>query len=452
MISDPATEGAGRNIETDIETESLTTPPPWQQDAAIAAQQKRSVRLLITAQVFGSFGMGASASVGVLLTESVIADESLAGIARTALTLGAALLGVPLAYLAARRGRRVSLTAGWGLGAIGAVSLIFAAVLSNAALVVAGMLLFGAGTAAGLQTRFSSTDLALPTRRARTLSFVVWAGMFGSVLGPNLGLPGEWLADVIGLPPLAGAFVIAAVLLAIGALILFIFLRPDPLLTSQAHHAAHLASEGRAPAVKRSFGQVLRTVWSIPTARFALAAVVFSHVSMVALMTMTPVHMQHNGAEISFIGITISVHVLGMFAFAPLVGIATDRFGPTRVIVTGQIIFVGSAVAALIIGEHSQNMMITLFLLGLGWSCGTVPGSIMVSGSVPSEIRVPTQGVVDTLMNGVAALAAFISGPVYVAIGFTGLSFGVIGIAAVIIASALTLPRAVWKTRRFAGA
>lgn len=424
---------------------------PWQFEPAIVALQKRSVRLIVIAQVFGSFGVGASASVGVLLTEDVIANEALAGVARTALTLGAAILGVPLAYLATRRGRRISLGAGWGLGALGAVVLILAAVLRSPALVVGGMLLFGAGTAAGLQTRFSATDLAVPGHRGRTLSMVVWAGMFGAVLGPNLGVPGELVAATLGLPRLAGAFVIAAVMLAAASVFLLIFLRPDPLLTAQARQEARAAATlGATVKARTSFGHVLAMIWRIPAARFALAAVVISHVSMVALMTMTPVHMDHNGAGLTFIGITISAHVLGMFAFAPLVGMASDRFGPTAIITAGQLVFVGSAIAALVVGEHSAMMMPSLFLLGLGWSCGTVPGSILVSSSVPPEIRVPAQGVVDTLMNGVAAGAAFLSGSVYVAIGFGGLSWGVVALALLLIIMGATLPRSVWAIRRSA--
>ena len=419
---------------------------PWQSTPAIIAQQRRAVRLLIFAQIFGSFGMGASASVGVLLVESVIDSEALAGLARTSLTLGAALLGVPLAYLAANKGRRISLSVGWLLGAMGSASLILAAIASNPVLVIAGMTLFGAGTAAGLQTRFSATDLALPARRGRTLSIVVWSSMFGSVLGPNLGVPGEYVARWLGLPPLAGAFVIAATMLLIAGLILFVWLRPDPLLTAQSHQAVVVGNPG---AKKRgSFPLVLSTIWKLPVARFALIAVVVSHVSMVSLMTMTPVHMQHNGASISIIGITISIHVLGMFAFAPIVGYASDKLGPTTVIIGGQVIFVGSALTVILLGQDTIHMMVTLFLLGLGWSCGTVPGSILVSSSVPPEIRVPTQGVVDTLMNSIAALAAFASGPAFVLLGFEGLAAGVVILAALVGAVAFTLPRSVWRPVR----
>lgn len=421
-------------------------PATWQALPEIARVQRRSVRLIVAAQILGSFGVGASASVGVLLTEHVIDNEALAGVARTALTLGAAISAIPLAYLATHRGRRGALAVGWGLGAIGAGTLVLAGIFMNVALVVAGMLLFGVGTAAGMQTRFAATDLATPATRGRTLSLVVWFGTFGAVIGPNLGVPGELLAHAIGLPPLSGAFVIAGLLMVVASVLLLVLLRPDPLLTAEGYEAGRGAPDVRRARV--TFGHVVRVIWRIPIARFALAAVVISHVSMVALMTMTPVHMEHNQATISFIGLTISVHVLGMFAFAPLVGLASDRFGPITVIVAGQVIFIASAAVALVVGEHSQMMMPTLFLLGLGWSCGTVPGSVLMTSSVPVDVRVPAQGVVDTLMNGIAATAAFLSGPIYVAIGFGGLSWGVAILSVLMIVLSLTLSRAAWRVRR----
>lgn len=423
------------------------TETPWQGRPEIIAQQRRTVWLLIAAQVFGSFGMGASASVGVLLVESVVPTEALAGLARTSLTLGAALFGVPLAYLAFRRGRRISLSVAWLLGACGATILILASVLSDTVLVIIGMTLFGAGTAAGLQTRFSAADLAIPARRGRTLSLIVWCGTLGSVAGPNLGVPGEWVAARLDLPPMAGAFVIAAAMLLIAATILFVLLRPDPLLTAAAFEGLPTPVTTKARR-KGSFPLVMKTVWSIPVARFALIALVLSHMSMVALMTMTPVHMQHHGSSITVIGLTISVHVLGMFALSPLVGYASDRLGAPTVIVVGQLIFLGSAATVLMLGEEVLHMMVSLFLLGLGWSCGTIPGSVLLSSSVPPGIRTQTQGVVDTLMNAIAAAAAFSAGPVFVMLGFSGLAGAVAVLACVVIGAAALLPRAAWTMHR----
>lgn len=419
---------------------ATTASEPWQADPAIVAQQRRAVRLLVIAQIFGSFGMGASASVGVLLVQDVIANEALAGLARTSLTLGAALLGVPLALIAARGGRRVSLGLGWTLGALGAIALILSAVTSSIPLVIGGMTLFGAGTAAGLQTRFSSTDLALPQRRGRTLAMVVWTGTLGSVVGPNLGVPGAIVADWLGLPELAGAFVIAGVMQAVAAVVLFVGLRPDPLLTAQRRQDAENGTAPGTPRRRMSAGAVLGAIWSRPAARFAFLSVVISHVSMVALMTMTPVHMDHEGATLTFIGVTISIHVLGMFALSPVVGWASDKLGPVTVILIGQLIFAASATVAIGIGYEWYSITSSLFLLGLGWSCGTVPGAVLLSSSVPPEVRTQSQGTVDTTMNLIAAAAAFSAGPVFGLVGFGGLAVAVLLLSAVGIALSMMLP------------
>ncbi|MBM9466995.1 MFS transporter [Nakamurella leprariae] len=411
-------------------------PPGWQLDPAVVAVQRRTVRLLMLTQTFGSFGMGASASVGVLLVEDIVADEALAGLARTCLTLGAAALAIPLAALAVRRGRRISLGLAWVIGAVGAALLILAALTDSVALVVIGMALFGSGTAAGLQARFCAADLAVPARRGQTLSLVVWIGTLGSVVGPNLGIPGAWVSSILGLPELAGTFVIAATMLGLAALVTLVFLRPDPLRIAQSH-VHHPAGTGQPSHTRSSLRHTLSVIWALPTARFALIAVVLSHTSMVSLMTMTPVHMDHSGSTITLVGLTISIHVIGMFAFAPLVGRASDRWGPVPVIVAGQIMFVLAAGAAIAAGPHWSPTALSLFLLGTGWSCGTVPGSVMLSSSVPSEIRTHTQGVVDASMNGVAALAALVAGPTYALVGFAGLGVMVLALAAVVLLAAV---------------
>jgi len=423
---------------------------PWQAAPDVVAHQRRSVRLLIIAQIFGSFGMGASASVGVLLVQQVIADEALAGAARSALTLGAALLGVPLALIAGRGGRRVSLGLGWFLGAVGAASLVVAAVLSSIPLVIAGMILFGAGTAAGLQTRFSATDLALPAHRGRTLAMVVWTGTLGSVVGPNLGVPGAAVSALLGLPELAGAFLIAAVMLTLAGAILFFGLRPDPLLLAQRMQGLDSPTGPGTSRKRISFRFALATIWRLPRARFAFLAVVLSHMSMVALMTMTPVHMNHEGASLTFIGLTISVHVLGMFALSPVVGWASDRMGPVPVILIGQAIFAGSAVIAITLSFDWLSITSTLFLLGLGWSCATVPGSVLLSASVPPEVRTQTQGTVDTVMNLIAAGAALAAGPVFEFLGYPGLAMGVLLLALTVVTLTQALPADArrWTLRR----
>src|SRR5690606_27003461 len=177
-----------------------TTTIDWRHHPETVRKQRRTARALMIVQVLGSFGMGAGPSVGILLAEEVTGSEVLAGIARTSTTFGAAVFGVLLAVVAVRAGRRLSLTIGLGAATFGAIILTAASVYNNPALMIGGMLLFGAANAVMLQTRFAATDLATPERSGRALSNVVWLGTLGAVLGPNLGGSGRIVSEWLGMP------------------------------------------------------------------------------------------------------------------------------------------------------------------------------------------------------------------------------------------------------------
>ena len=411
--------------------------PPWQDGPAVKAAQGRVLRVLLVAQVVGSFGTGSTIAVGSLLTTSIIDGAGFAGVSPTCMTLGAALFGVPMGVLAARSGRRRALGLGWLTASAGSLLVVGAAVTESPLLLVAGLLMVGSGTATTLQSRFAGTDLSAPGRRGSTLSLMVWSGTLGAVLGPNLGAPGELIESALDLPVYSGSFIISLTMFAAAGVIVLLCLRPDPLEITRTHSGMPVRVAG-APRVGGGVGAALRTIWTTPHARFALLAVIASHVSMVSLMTMTPVHMLHRGETVSLIGLTISMHVLGMFALSPLVGMATDRFGPVRVIVVSQLLFLTTTAVVHLGGHGSVSMVLALFLLGLAWSCGTVPGAILLSDSVPATTRSTAQGVLDTSMNAIAAVAALSAGPIYSAIGFGGLSLLVIVIA---IPLATMLPR-----------
>lgn len=402
----------------------------WQAEPEVVRVQRRTVRMLICAQIIGGVGIGAGASMGALLAEAVTNSESMAGLARTSSTLGAALVAIPLALLASRRGRRISLGSGWLLAAVGGVALVLSAALGSVIVLIIGMLMFGSGTATNMQSRYAATDIAMPARRAGTLSLVVWSTTIGAVLGPNLSGPGKAVAEALGLPVLAGAFVISAVVLAGGAVLMLAFMRPDPLLLARRHTPAAVTAPGTSPP-KRNMRAALTAISSSTIARFALVAVVLGHTVMAAVMTMTPVHMFHHGASLEIVGMTISVHVLGMYAFSPLVGRLADNWGRVPVIVSGQGLFIFSAVLAGLSGSSTVLVTAGLLMLGLGWSCTLVAGSALLVESVPDYIRTSVQGTSDMLMNVSAAIAAGISGPLQTAWGFGGLN---------VVAAALTLP------------
>lgn len=389
--------------------------------------QARVVRVLAAGQVLGGLGTGAALGLGALLVADVAGSPAWSGMAATAGTFGAALLSVPLATLARRRGRRVSLTTGALVAVLGSLTVVAAAVADALALLLLGILLVGAATALNLQARFAATDLAAPTTRARDLSLVVWATTVGAVVGPNLYEPGEALAGALGLPPLAGGFVIAAAAQTLGALVYVAGLRPDPLLLAAADEATRTPAGG-APAPAAGGLRVLR---GSTAARRAVLTVALSHAVMVALMSMTPVHLTGHGATLTAVGVTISLHVAGMFALSPVFGYLADRWGRRPVVLTGQALLLASLLLVLVGSASHVVVVVALVLLGLGWSASTVAGSALVVTAVEPPQRPQLQGVADALMSLAGAVGGALAGPVLAWVGFPGLAAALVALVAV---------------------
>ena len=393
----------------------------WQRRPEVAQARNRSVATLAGAQVLSALGVGVGPSVGVLLAAEVTHSEAWAGVARAAMTVGAAVVALPLASYAASRGRRAALSLAFGVAAAGACLVALSAQRGSAILFVLGVLGLGFGTAAGLQTRFAGADLAEPARRARTLSLVVWAGTVGAVFGPSLAEPGALLGARAGWHPYAGAFVLAALLLAATAAGVSLLLRPDPLRLAQRFETGRsgrlATTRGRA-----AYARAWRTVGQHPAARAALVAQVLAHLVMVVVMTMTPVHLDHGDHSLTIIGFTISLHVLGMWAFAPLFGWAADRLGPHAVIAIGAAIALAACLVCVASAASTSGVAVGLFLLGLGWSAVTVPAAALLTGAVDVAERPYVQGFGDFSMNAVAAIGAAISGPVMAGTNFSVLA------------------------------
>ncbi|MFH8572218.1 MFS transporter [Streptomyces sp. NPDC017993] len=415
--------------------------------ATVAAVQRRTLRVLVSAQVVAGIGMGSMLSSGALLVERLSGSQALAGLASTSVTLGAALLGIPLAALSRSRGRRAGLGAGWLMAAAGSLTVVIAAHLGWFLLVLAGTLLIGSGTAANLQSRYAAADLAEDAHRARALSLVVWSTTVGSVIGPNLSGPGEPVARALGLPEEAGTFVFSiGAFLAGGALIWFL-LRPDPLRLAAARAGAHLPAGSTEPAApfRTRIAAAVRHVRTSPPALLGLSAVVLGHAVMVSVMTMAPLHLTHHGAALSAVGFSISLHIAGMYALSPLVGWLTDRLGRVRVILAGQAVQVCAAVTGGLAGGAPWAVATGLFLLGLGWSCATVAGSTLLTESTAAAHRSEVQGLTDTLMNLAGAAGGAVAGGIVTLIGFGGLNAAVTVLLLPVTALALA-PRA--RTRR----
>lgn len=375
--------------------------------------QRKIIRVLIAGQILGGIGMGATLSLGALLAAELSGSNAWSGMAATMSTLGAAAVAVPLARLAQARGRRVSLTLGVLMAGTGAVLAIVSAAAGAFALLLLALMLLGAGSATNLQARFAATDLATPGTQGRDLSIVVWSTTIGAVLGPNLFGPGEALGAAIGLPPMTGAFAFSLLATVGAAAVYSLGLRPDPLLTA-------LSTRTIAPGESRQAGG-LAIVRSNPLARYAVTVIALSHTTMVALMSMAPVHLQEHGASLSVIGLTISLHVAGMYALSPVFGWLADRVGRLPVILIGQSLLLTSLLLFFFAGDSSVAMTVGLILLGLGWSASVVAGSALISEAVGVHDRAALQGFSDLSMNSAGAIGGALAGLVLSAVGYSGL-------------------------------
>jgi MFS family permease len=378
------------------------TPPAG---ADLAALRRRTTAVLVGSQVLGGLGVTTGLALATVLAQQVSGTEALSGLAPTATVAGTAVLSMPMAALMTARGRRPGLVLAYLVGALGAGVVVVAARMGNFALLLCGMAAFGAASSANLQARFAAADLAEPRRRARAISHVVWATTLGAVLGPNIAAPAGRSVSGFGIPEAAGPFLWAAAIFLIAAVVVGVLLRPDPLLTARA-----LAPEDERSPEGRSLRAGLAAVLASPRARLALVTVAVSHTAMVSVMSMTPVDLSHHGAGIDLIGLVVSVHIAGMYAFAPLMGRLADRVG--RLSVTGLAagLLAGALLLAGTAGDRHGQTMAGLFVLGLGWSAGLVSGSALLTDAVPQPARAAAQGLSDLTMNTAAGIGGAVAG------------------------------------------
>jgi MFS family permease len=386
--------------------------------ASHAEVQARTLRVLVVSQAVGAVGVTIGVATASLLARDISGSDAQAGLAQTFQVLGTAAAAYLLARLMGRRGRRVGLVTGYLAGATGAALCVAAGVLDSMAVLLIGAVLLGSTTAVNNGSRYAATDLAPEETRGRALSLVVWATTIGAVAGPNLTGVGAGLARSLGIPELTGGFAIGAVVLVVAAVWVAVLLRPDPLLLAQA--AAGATAEARSGRSWSRFTEALRAQ---PALTSAIVGMACAHAAMVTVMIMTPLHMEHGGAHLHVIGFVISVHVLGMFAFSPLMGMATDRFGRAQVLGAGGVVLlVALALCGFAPEGSSWQIFAGLFLLGLGWSAATVAASTIIADLTPVAARTDVQGTSDMAMSLTAAGGGALAGVIVAWLGYPALA------------------------------
>jgi MFS family permease len=398
--------------------------------------QKRTVRTLALGQILSGFGLGSTLSIGALLAAELSGTVAWSGAAATFSTLGTAIWAIPLSRLAFAKGRRFSLGLGAALAITGATLIITAASLKLFPLLLIALFFMGAGSAASLQARFAATDIPVEKKVGKDLSLVVWATTIGAVTGPNLFGPGEAVGQWLGLPELTGPFVFTIIAQMLATTVFWFGLRPDPLLVARQIDAQNVKVRK-----KLSIASAFSTLAKFPVAGYAIVSIALSHMTMVAVMSMTPVHVTSHGGSLVFVGFVISLHILGMYAFAPLFGILSDKIGPTRTILAGQVIFVAALLIAGLGSEQEHLVTLGLFLLGLGWSAATVAGSALLVVSVPADEKTNVQGLSDSVQNLAGATGGAVAGSIVALSLFTGLNMAALAPVILIVVLSVLITR-----------
>ena len=414
------------------------------------AEQRRTLIVLLSAQILSGLGLAAGITVGALLAEQMLGSSRFSGLPTVFFTIGSAVAAVAVGRISQRWGRRAGLSAGYFTGALGSLGVVIAASINSVVLLFASMLVYGAGVSTNLQARYAGADLAAPSRRGRAVSIVLVATAVGAIIGPNLvSLTGD-LAGQVGIPHLAGPFILGIGAYASAGLVLWLLLRPDPLLLARRIAAASAvddaprsdSSTGTDAAV-RSSSQTQRT-WSRGVASGA-GIMIITQVVMVAIMTMTPIHIEHYGHSLAITGVVIAAHVAGMFLPSPFSGWLVDRFGDLPIAVAAGVILLAAGLLAAWAPVDTVGMLVlALVLLGLGWNLGLVSGTTLVTDAAPLATRARTQGMVDLGIALAGAGGGLSSGLIITASSYATLTIagGILGLLIIPIAAVAQRPGA----------
>ncbi len=408
--------------------------PSWTRQSL----QRRVLAVIVTAQVFGGAGLAAGVTVGALLAQDMMGTTGLAGLPVALFTAGSAGAALMVGRVSARHGRRRGLGLGYAAGGLGGAGVALAAVLDNVPLLLLALTVYGSGTATSLQARHAGTDLADPAFRGRAISLVLVATTLGAVGGPNLTEFTGDLAAAAGMPRLAGPFVLAALAYGLAGLVLAVLLRPDPLLAAAVFAARAHANGGPAGSAGGPTGRGAPRVRSDRrTVVVAVTAMVLTQLTMVALMTMTPIHLTEHDHTLTAVGLVISVHVACMFLPSPVTGWLTDTYGRRPVLAAGGLTLVAAGLTAALADPGSLlALSIALGLLGLGWNFGLIAGTALIADATTLTDRARSQGAADLAIALAGATGGLASGGI-VAGGSYGLLSLVGGITGLLVLPAL---------------
>jgi len=397
---------------------------------------RRVLFVVSLSQIFGGAGLAAGITVGALLAQQMLGTDAYAGVPSALFTLGSAIAAFIVGKLSQRYGRRTGLSTGFIVGGLGAIGVVIAAMMNSVILLFASLLIYGAGTATNLQARYAGTDLANNKQRATAISTTMVMTTFGAVAGPNLVEIMGQFATSIGVPALAGPFILSATAFILAGLVLFIMLRPDPLEIAKRieAHKQKYEQKNKTESFNKEINKRGLTVGA--------TVMVLTQIVMVAIMTMTPVHMKHHGHGLAAVGIVIGFHVGSMYLPSLVTGILVDKIGRTAMsIASGVTLLFAGLLAAFAPSDSMVLLIVALSLLGLGWNFGLISGTAQIVDSTEPSTRAKTQGKIDVLVALAGASGGALSGMVV-----ANASYAVLSLAGGLL-SLLLIPVVIWSRK-----
>ncbi|PAF00077.1 MFS transporter [Bacillus velezensis] len=380
---------------------------------------KRTLFVVSLSQIFGGAGLAAGVTVGALIAQQMLGTDAFAGVPSALFTLGSAGAALFVGRLSQRYGRRTGLSAGFMIGGLGAIGVIIAAILNSVFLLFVSLIIYGAGTATNLQARYAGTDLANHKQRATAVSMTMVFTTFGAVAGPNLVNVMGNFARSIGVPSLAGPFILAAAAYMLAGVTLFIMLRPDPLVIARTIEMAGQTPDDRGQVTADEHTENKKGIIA------GAAVMILTQIVMTAIMTMTPVHMRHHGHGLGAVGLVIGFHIGAMYLPSLVTGVLADKLGRTVMAVSsGMTLLLAGLISAFAPGDSMILMVIALSLLGLGWNFGLISGTALIVDSTETSTRAKTQGTVDVLIALSGAAGGALSGMVVAGANYLTLSLG----------------------------
>jgi len=351
---------------------------------AVSPARTKLMTTLFVAQVCGSTGQSIVLAVGSILAASITGTNTWSGLPVAVGALGTALASWPLSRLMARSGRRPGLALGYGIA-----------------------------STSNLLARYAAADVSPGAQRGRAMGLIVWGSTLGSMIGPNLMGPALRLGALMGVESTASAFLVSVAGYALGALLIQVFLRPDPLAI--ARETQDVTAPGAARATARGLGAILADV----RVQIALATLTVSQFVMISTTSTSPLYLHDQGHNVQIIGVAVSLHLAGMYVTSPLAGWLCDRFGRLLIIGVGAtILILAVMLAGFAPGSDHVLVILGLFLNGVGWNMAFVAGSALLTDALSPNERASVQGLADLFMGLMGALGSATGGMILGIWGF----------------------------------